>query len=125
MKKILIFIMTISVFQAAIAQDTDTTKKISPVPTITGSVDAYYRYNFNDPKSRATNNYTSFTNSRNSFELGMASLSADHNFGKTSAAIDLGFGKRAEEFSYTNPILQLCLRLEKLIYHSGIKSRWR
>ena len=89
--------------QVALAQNTDSTKKTSPAPTITGSVDFYYRYNFNDPKSGATNNLTSFTNSQNSFELGMASVRADHSFGKASATIDLGFGRRAEEFAYGNP----------------------
>ena len=85
---------------------TDSTKPAaptSPSPTITGSIDVYYRYNFNDPKSGFTNNYTSFTNSQNSFELGMASIRADHSFGKASATIDLGFGRRAEEFAYGNP----------------------
>ena len=67
---------------------------------ITGSVDVYYRYNFNNPKSGFLNNYTSFTNSQNSFELGMASLQASHSFGKASAFVDLGFGRRAEEFDY-------------------------
>lgn len=75
----------------------------SPAPVITGSVDAYFRYNFNDPKSGVTNNYTSFTNSQNSFQLGMASIRADHSWGKASATIDLGFGTRAEEFSYGDP----------------------
>jgi hypothetical protein len=86
---------------------TDSTKPAaptSPAPTITGSVDAYYRFNFNDPKAGGSlNNFTSFTNSQNSFELGMASIRADHSFGKASATIDLGFGRRAEEFSYANP----------------------
>lgn len=92
-------------FQVSVAQ-TDSTKPAaptSPAPTITGSVDAYFRYNFNDPKAGFTNDYTSFTNSQNSFELGMASIRADHSFGKASATIDLGFGRRAEEFSYGNP----------------------
>jgi len=105
MKKILGFIITIIAFQATVAQ-TDSTKPAaptSPVPTITGSVDVYYRYNFNDSKTGFTNNYTSFTNSQNSFELGMASVRADHSFGKASATIDLGFGRRAEEFAYGNP----------------------
>ena len=105
MKKILGFIITIIAFQATVAQ-TDSTKPAapaSPAPTITGSVDAYYRYNFSDPKTGFTNNYTSFTNSQNSFELGMASVRADHSFGKASATIDLGFGRRAEEFSYGDP----------------------
>lgn len=81
----------------------------SPAPTITGSVDGYYRFNFADPVPVPggvighVNNYTSFTNSHNSFELGMASVRADHSFGKASATIDLGFGKRAEEFAYANP----------------------
>jgi len=81
--------------------------KTSPSPTITGSVDGYYRFNFADAKDAdgnpITNNYTAFTNSQNSFELGMASVRADHSFGKASATIDLGFGRRAEEFSYGNP----------------------
>jgi hypothetical protein len=33
----------------------------------------------------------------------MASIRADHTFGKASATIDLGFGTRAEEFSYGDP----------------------
>ncbi len=86
--------------QVAFSQDS--TKKISPL-TITGSVDAYYRYNFNNAKdSMRTNNYTSFTNSQNSFELGMASVKADYTAGKIEGVADLGFGRRAEEFSYND-----------------------
>jgi hypothetical protein len=79
----------------------DTTKKTSPPVTITGSVDGYYRLNFSNPKSGA-NNYTSFTNSQSAFELGMASIRADHSFGKVAATVDLGFGRRAEEYSYND-----------------------
>lgn len=75
-------------------------------PVITGSIDGYYRFSFADAKDAGgkefTDNYTSFTNSQNSFELGMASVQAAHSFGKASAFIDLGFGRRAEEFSYAN-----------------------
>lgn len=81
----------------AMAQDT--TKKA--VTKISGSVDAYYRYNIDDV-SGGTNNYTSFTNTKNSFELGMATLKLDHSVGKVSATADLGFGKRAQEFSYND-----------------------
>jgi hypothetical protein len=77
----------------------DSTKK--SLLNITGSVDAYYRYNFQNAKdSGYTNNYTSFTNSHNSFELGMASLKAEYTTGKVTGVLDLGFGRRAEEFSY-------------------------
>ena len=74
----------------------DTTKAL----TFSGSVDGYYRYNF----SGKPNNYTSFTNSQSSFELGMASLRADAIAlsGKVGATVDLGFGRRAEEFSYND-----------------------
>ncbi len=74
----------------------DSTKTL----TISGSLDGYYRYNF----AGKTNNYTSFTNSQSSFELGMASLRADATAlsGKAGATIDLGFGRRAEEFSYND-----------------------
>src|SRR6186713_2833678 len=80
----------------------DSTKEQNNKTVISGSVDAYYRFNFANPKSGNTNNLTSFTNSQNSFELGMASIRADHSFGKASATIDLGFGRRAEEFSYND-----------------------
>jgi hypothetical protein len=79
----------------------DSTKK--PSLNITGSVDAYYRFNFHNAKDvESTNDYTSFTNSHNSFELGMASVRADYTTGKVTGVIDLGFGKRAEEFSYND-----------------------
>ena len=86
-------------FNGLFAQDS--TKKGSL--TVSGSVDAYYRYNFNNAKdSGHTNNATSFTNSQNSFELGMASIKADYSIGKVASTIDLGFGRRAEEFSYND-----------------------
>ncbi len=87
--------MTISMsFFSAFSQDTTKTLLIS------GSVDGYYRYNF----SGQQNNYTSFTNSQSSFELGMASFKADATAlsSKIGATIDLGFGRRAEEFSYND-----------------------
>jgi hypothetical protein len=81
-------------FFASSAQDSTKTLAIS------GSVDAYYRYNF----AGKSNNFTSFTNSQSSFELGMASLRADATAlsGKVGATVDLGFGRRAEEFSYND-----------------------
>src|SRR5258705_7413401 len=90
-------IILMATFSSLYAQDS--TKKGNL--TISGSVDAYYRYNFNNAKdSGRTNNYTSFTNSQNSFELGMASIKGDYSIGKVDGVIDLGFGRRAEEFSY-------------------------
>jgi len=113
-------------FLVGFAQPSDSTKKAStvdgtaktlPIPidstvnppapiAISGSVDVYHRHN--PGGSKYPNNYTSFTNSANSFELGMASLRGNHSFGTVSATVDLGFGRRPEEFSYndgSNPTL--------------------
>lgn len=95
---LLTFFMSVGVF----AQEKDSTTKTSLPVTITGSADGYYRYNFHNPKAYPFNSLTSFTRSSNSFELGMASIRADHSFGKVSATIDLGFGTRAEEFAYND-----------------------
>jgi len=92
-------ITAIITFSAAYTQDSSKIGKL----TISGSADAYYRYNFDNAKdSGRTNNYTSFTNSQNSFELGMASIKADYSVGKVGAVLDLGFGRRADEFSYND-----------------------
>ena len=79
-------------------QAQDTTKTL----TISGSIDAYYRYNF----SGQQNNFTSFTNSQSSFELGMATIKAEATAlsGKVGATVDLGYGRRAEEFSYNDGV---------------------
>lgn len=83
------------------AQDSTKTPEPVKTTTITGSVDAYYRFNFANAKDAGViNNATSFTNSHNSFELGMASIKVAHSFGKIGAVADLGFGQRAKEFSY-------------------------
>lgn len=66
---------------------------------VSGSADVYYKYDFGETKS---NNYTSFTNSHNRFELGMASVKLEHKTSKIVVVADLGFGKRAQEFSYND-----------------------
>ena len=94
LRKISLATATVLFFFASNAQDS--TKSL----TVSGSIDAYYRYNF----AGQQNNYTSFTNSQSSFELGMASLRTDATAlsGKVGATVDLGFGRRAEEFSYND-----------------------
>lgn len=94
LKKTILSAFAMAALVAAQAQDS--TKKAST--TISGSVDAYYRFDF----AGQGNNKTSFTNSNNSFELGMATLKVDHSIGKVTATADLGFGRRAAEFSYND-----------------------
>jgi Putative beta-barrel porin-2, OmpL-like. bbp2 len=90
------FLAAVTAMALSSVQAQDSTKSL----TISGSLDGYYRYNF----AGKQNNYTSFTNSQSSFELGMASLRADATAmsGKVGATVDLGFGRRAEEFSYND-----------------------
>ena len=106
---------------------TDSTKTF----VLSGSVDAYTRTDFNNAPSPITNNSTSFTNSNNSFELGMATLRADGSAlsGKVLATADLGFGRRADEFSYPTagasttltPIKQLFVSFTPGKAGSGVK----
>ncbi|MCX7100031.1 MAG: outer membrane beta-barrel protein [Methylobacter sp.] len=82
---------------AAFAQDSIATPK-KFITTLSGSADVYYRYDIvGESKS---NNLTSFTNSHNAFELGMASIKVEQTMKTVSVVLDLGFGKRATEFSY-------------------------
>src|ERR1044072_8978026 len=99
LRKFLLFFLAFGSFIYSYAQDSTSKGHLN----ISGSVDAYYRYNFHNAKDSArTNNYTSFTNSQNSFELGTASIKGDYSIGKVDGVIDLGFGRRAEEFSYND-----------------------
>ncbi len=99
LRKIFVSFLALASFIYSNAQDSTSKGGL----TVSGSVDAYYRYNFANAKdSGRTNNYTSFTNSQNSFELGMASVKADYSIGKVDGLVDLGFGRRAEEFSYND-----------------------
>jgi len=123
MKKIILLLSSVILNQVIFSQS-DSTKKVTPSFAITGSVDAYYRYNFNNPKSYPYNSPTSFTHSNNSFELGMATLRADHSFGKVSATIDLGFGTRAEEFAYNDANTRLALKQLYLSYAASSKLKF-
>ncbi len=106
LQKFLLSSFAISAFFACYSQDATKLSPDSTKPTpafkLSGSADVYYRYNLNNPIESPYNNRTSFTNSQNSFELGMASIKAEHSFGKASVVADLGFGRRTEEFSYND-----------------------
>ena len=97
-------------------ENTDTESKSAF--SITGSADVYYKFDFAKTK---TNNFTSFTNSHNSFSLGMASIKLENKTDKIDLVMDLGFGTRASEFSYTdNGLLQAI----KQLYVSYTPAGW-
>lgn len=106
-------------FTSVFAQDSAKTSSFK----LTGSADVYYRYNFYNNKTAPYNNFTSFTNSQNSFELGMASLKAEHSIGKVSMVADLGFGKRAEEFSYNDSKSMLAIKQLYISYAISSKVK--
>ena len=115
LRKISFSILAISSLYFANAQDDDSTKTNNF--KVSGYVDAYYRYNFNNAKKLdALNNKTSFTNSQNSFELGMASVKLEHAVGKVGVVADLGFGKRAEEFSYNDANTMVAIKQAYVTY---------
>ena len=93
MKHVLFFLLATGLYLSGFAQ-TDSTQ---PHIQISGYGDIYYRYNFN---KNATDNKTSFTNSQNAFELGMASVKFQGQYQKAGFVADLGFGRREQEFAY-------------------------
>lgn len=101
------------------AQAQDSAEALVTKPIVSGYVDVYYRYNLSNPRKDAGvfNNYTSFTNSQNSFELNMASVKLEHSFGRVGFVADLGFGKRAEEFSYNDEKTRLIIKQAFVTYN--------
>ncbi len=77
----------------------DSTVAEEPQLKISGSVDGYYKYDF---AKTAANTFTSFTQTHNSFSLGMASVKLEHTGSKVGGVADLGFGPRAKDFSYAD-----------------------
>jgi len=88
---------------AVLATSSDLSEDSTKTLTISGGLDAYYRYNLSN---KFANNNTSFTGSQRSFELGMATVRIDASAlsGKVTATVDLGFGRRAEDFSYNDGV---------------------
>lgn len=87
--------------------------------TFAGSADAYYKYDF----SGVNNSLTSFTNSHNSFELGMASIEASHKRGKASVFVDLGFGSRAAQFAYNDDSATFMIKQLNFTYEFSDKFK--
>ena len=99
MKNKLFFLAFLIKCGVSFSQEAEVVKETtSPATVFGGSADAYYKYDF----SQVPNGYTSFTNTEDSFELGMVSLEASHSWEKASVFVDLGFGSRAREFTYND-----------------------
>lgn len=92
--------------------------KKEPALIISGSVDAFYKFDFANTKA---NSFTSFTQTNNSFALGMASVKFEHHGKKVSAVADLGFGPRAKDFAYTDEGITQAI---KQLYVSYAPADW-
>jgi len=82
LKKILIASAICCTIVPSFAQK-DSTKKSNT--TFTAYVDGYFRGLLKNGDG-SNNNYTSFTNSHNTFQLGMASIKIEQSFGKLIAS---------------------------------------
>ena len=114
LRKLVVSGMAMSLLNNSFAQDSTKPAALS----VSGSADLYYKYDFGKTKA---NNLTSFTNSHNRFELGMASVKLDYKSTKVEMVADLGFGKRAQEFSYND---QSILQAVKQLYLSYTPNSW-
>lgn len=114
LRKIMASGIAVSTLNMAFAQDSSKTNSL----TISGAADVYYKYDLGKSKS---NNLTSFTGSHNSFELGMASVKLDYKTPKVELVADLGFGKRAQDFSYND---EGVLAAVKQVYLSYSPNDW-
>lgn len=98
MKKLLLLFLSVSAFSlASKAQDTVKTTSDAPL-IITGSADAYYKYDF----AKHPNIQTSFASDQNSISIGMLDLGLKKKVGKASFVGELAFGPRGQYQSIPN-----------------------
>lgn len=116
-QKLLLSLTGVATLSCALA-NTDSIPSASKPPsfTINGSADIYYRY---DLRKSASNNLTSFTGSHDQFALGMASIKLEHKTDKVDVVADLGFGKRASDFSYNDNGLLSAVKQLYVSYSPG------
>ena len=113
MTKYLFLTLSICLLTRQGFSQTDSVKKMNTIG-VSGSVDLYYRNAFNNAKD-ATNNFTSFTNSNQQVQLGMASAKIDFTRDRFFATVDLGYGKRAGEFSYNDKGILANIKDRKIV----------
>src|ERR1700743_2636752 len=91
--KILFFLSCTIPFLAHSQQDTT---HHEPFLSISGTVDAYYRY---DLARHPANDLTSFTHSHNKPEFGMAEVKLEHQTSTLDIVADLAAGPRENEYA--------------------------
>jgi hypothetical protein len=97
-----------------IAQAQDTTKAVDPGLTFFGSVDTYYKADFNGrrPGTNMGNIGTSFATDHNSVSIGMIDLGVKKKFSKALFVGELSFGPRGQGQSIPNQDLTAGIDLQ-------------
>src|SRR5690606_22280200 len=98
LKNLLAATILAAVAGTALAQDSSS---VSPLE-ISGSVDAYYKYDFAGMKGGAGNIPTYFNSDNNSVSLGMIDVMLKKTTGKASFVGELSFGPRGQYQSILN-----------------------
>src|SRR5690606_36634801 len=83
---------------SSLAQDTTSAEGSL---TISGYVEAYYQYNFNDPLSRS-NSGRIFDVNHNQFSLGLVQTMFTYTKGKLTGVADITFGPNADLGNFGN-----------------------
>jgi hypothetical protein len=85
---------------------------------VSGSADLYYRY---DLARTDKNELTSFTQSNNQFNLGMAEIKLEHKTTRVDMVADLAVGPREREYAYTDKGITQAI---KQLYLSYSPTQW-
>ncbi|WP_343854303.1 porin [Algoriphagus jejuensis] len=102
-KLLLIFCVALSTYQMAFAQEE--AEEETGSLTLSGSVDAYFRTNFNAPnKGENFQAPASSFGNLPGFALGMANIIATYEGKKVGAVADLVFGPRGEDAVFGSPL---------------------
>lgn len=105
MKKIfpILLVLVMGFGYSSYAQETEEeTESEKGNLAISGYVDAYYQYNFNDPESGA-NGGRIFDQLHNQFSLGLVQTMFTYTKGRLTGVADLTFGPNAELGNFGNP----------------------
>jgi len=103
MKKNVLFLLAlVFIAGATYAQDVEeTTESDKGNLSISGYVDAYYQYNFNDPES-GTNGGRIFDLNHNQFSLGLVQTMFTYTKGRLTGVADLTFGPNGDLGNFGN-----------------------
>lgn len=119
LRKLCLFALSlIALSTSTLAQSESEKKEKKSSLAFTGSLDGYFRSDFNN---NVSNNRTSFTNSNNKLALGMISAKVDYTLGGFSFTADLGAGKRMKEFAYND---KGAFSFVKQLYASFAPAEW-